>query len=186
MIAHDNLRLSFSFVFLIVSALTILISTIWVEREDVPGITSRLAVARAVARLCRGARGQQAIHRVDVAAIEIQMHGDRPAREALELVERVLARLVVLQLLPCLRRRRRCTELGQELFLVSRSTRSRKLLRVTTMEEGARAARAAHDRQAAVMPRVPHEALRRRAEVTVTEEVLAARGHSRALCGDRL
>lgn len=36
MIAHDNLRLSFSFVFLIVSALTILISTIWVEREDVP------------------------------------------------------------------------------------------------------------------------------------------------------
>ncbi|PYS92038.1 MAG: NADH-quinone oxidoreductase subunit N [Acidobacteria bacterium] len=36
MIAHDNLRLSFSFVFLIVSAMTILISTIWVEREDVP------------------------------------------------------------------------------------------------------------------------------------------------------
>ena len=36
MIAHDNLRLSFSFVFLIVSALTILVSTIWVEREDVP------------------------------------------------------------------------------------------------------------------------------------------------------
>ncbi len=36
MIAHDNLRLAFSFVFLIVSALTILISTIWVEREDVP------------------------------------------------------------------------------------------------------------------------------------------------------
>jgi NADH-quinone oxidoreductase subunit N len=36
MIAHDSLRLSFSFVFLLVSALTILISTIWVEREDVP------------------------------------------------------------------------------------------------------------------------------------------------------
>jgi NADH-quinone oxidoreductase subunit N len=36
MIAHDNLRLSFSFVFLIVSALTILASTIWVEREDIP------------------------------------------------------------------------------------------------------------------------------------------------------
>ncbi len=36
MIAHDNLRLSFSFVFLLVSALTILISTVWVEREDVP------------------------------------------------------------------------------------------------------------------------------------------------------
>src|SRR5215213_1978289 len=36
MIAHDNLRLSFYFVFLIVSALTILASTIWVEREDVP------------------------------------------------------------------------------------------------------------------------------------------------------
>jgi NADH-quinone oxidoreductase subunit N len=36
MIAHDSLRLSFSFVFLIVSALTILISTVWVERENVP------------------------------------------------------------------------------------------------------------------------------------------------------
>jgi len=36
MIAHDNLRLSFSFVFLIVTAVTILISTIWVQREDVP------------------------------------------------------------------------------------------------------------------------------------------------------
>ena len=36
MIAHDNLRMSFSFVFLIVTALTILVSTIWVEREDVP------------------------------------------------------------------------------------------------------------------------------------------------------
>jgi NADH-quinone oxidoreductase subunit N len=36
MIAHDNLRLSFSFVFLLVSAMTILISTVWVEREDVP------------------------------------------------------------------------------------------------------------------------------------------------------
>ncbi|MEJ7623353.1 MAG: NADH-quinone oxidoreductase subunit N [Pyrinomonadaceae bacterium] len=36
MIAHDNLRLSFSFVFLFVSALTVLISTIWVERENVP------------------------------------------------------------------------------------------------------------------------------------------------------
>ncbi|MFN6962831.1 MAG: NADH-quinone oxidoreductase subunit N [Pyrinomonadaceae bacterium] len=36
MIAHDNLRLSFSFVFLLVTALTVLISTVWVEREDVP------------------------------------------------------------------------------------------------------------------------------------------------------
>lgn len=36
MIAHDNLRLSFSFVFLLVSALTVLISTVWTEREDVP------------------------------------------------------------------------------------------------------------------------------------------------------
>ena len=36
MIAHDNLRLSFSIVFLIVSAVTVLISTIWVERENVP------------------------------------------------------------------------------------------------------------------------------------------------------
>lgn len=36
MIAHDNLRLSFSFVFLLVSAMTILISTVWVENEDVP------------------------------------------------------------------------------------------------------------------------------------------------------
>ena len=36
MVAHDNLRLAFSFVFLLVSALTILISTVWVERENVP------------------------------------------------------------------------------------------------------------------------------------------------------
>jgi len=36
MIAHDNLRLSFSFVFLLVSAMTVLVSTIWVERESVP------------------------------------------------------------------------------------------------------------------------------------------------------
>ena len=36
MIAHDNLRMGFSFVFLLVSALTILISTVWVENEDVP------------------------------------------------------------------------------------------------------------------------------------------------------
>lgn len=36
MISHDNLRLGFSIVFLIVTALTILISTVWVEREDVP------------------------------------------------------------------------------------------------------------------------------------------------------
>lgn len=36
MIVHDSLRLSFSFVFLLVSALTILISTVWVERENVP------------------------------------------------------------------------------------------------------------------------------------------------------
>lgn len=36
MIAHDNLRLSFSFVFLFVSAMTVLISTVWVRRENVP------------------------------------------------------------------------------------------------------------------------------------------------------
>lgn len=36
MIAHDNLRLGFSIVFLIVTAMTILISTVWAEREDVP------------------------------------------------------------------------------------------------------------------------------------------------------
>lgn len=36
MIAHDNLRISFSFVFLFVSAMTVLISTVWVERENVP------------------------------------------------------------------------------------------------------------------------------------------------------
>ncbi len=36
MIAHDNLRLGFSFVFLFVSAMTVLISTVWVERENVP------------------------------------------------------------------------------------------------------------------------------------------------------
>lgn len=36
MIAHDSLRLSFSFVFLFVTAMTILISTIWVERENMP------------------------------------------------------------------------------------------------------------------------------------------------------
>ncbi|MGI8467869.1 MAG: NADH-quinone oxidoreductase subunit N [Pyrinomonadaceae bacterium] len=36
MIALDGLRFSFSFVFLLVTALTILISTVWVERENVP------------------------------------------------------------------------------------------------------------------------------------------------------
>jgi NADH-quinone oxidoreductase subunit N len=36
MIAHDNLRLGFSFVFLLVSAMTILVSSVWVERENVP------------------------------------------------------------------------------------------------------------------------------------------------------
>jgi NADH-quinone oxidoreductase subunit N len=36
MVVHDSLRLSFSFVFLFVTAMTILSSTIWVEREDVP------------------------------------------------------------------------------------------------------------------------------------------------------
>ncbi len=36
MVSHDNLRLSFSFVFLLVSAMTILISTVWIELEDVP------------------------------------------------------------------------------------------------------------------------------------------------------
>lgn len=36
MIAHDNLRLSFSLVFLFVSAMTILVSTVWIDREGVP------------------------------------------------------------------------------------------------------------------------------------------------------
>lgn len=36
MVAHDSLRYSFSFIFLFISAMTILISTAWVEREDVP------------------------------------------------------------------------------------------------------------------------------------------------------
>jgi NADH-quinone oxidoreductase subunit N len=36
MIKMDNLRVSFTIVFLLVSALTILTSTVWVEREDVP------------------------------------------------------------------------------------------------------------------------------------------------------
>jgi NADH-quinone oxidoreductase subunit N len=36
MIANDALRISFSFVFLFVSAMTILISTVWTDREDVP------------------------------------------------------------------------------------------------------------------------------------------------------
>ncbi|MGI8786821.1 MAG: NADH-quinone oxidoreductase subunit N [Pyrinomonadaceae bacterium] len=36
MIANDSLRISFSFVFLIVTALTILISSVWSDREDVP------------------------------------------------------------------------------------------------------------------------------------------------------
>jgi NADH-quinone oxidoreductase subunit N len=36
MIALDGLRLSFTVVFLLVSALTILVSTVWVERENVP------------------------------------------------------------------------------------------------------------------------------------------------------
>jgi NADH-quinone oxidoreductase subunit N len=36
MVVVDGLRLSFSLVFVIVTALTILVSTVWVEREDVP------------------------------------------------------------------------------------------------------------------------------------------------------
>lgn len=36
MIAFDNLRMSFTLVMLFVSAMTILISTVWTEREDVP------------------------------------------------------------------------------------------------------------------------------------------------------
>lgn len=36
MIKFDNLRLSFTLVFLFVSALTILISSVWIEREDIP------------------------------------------------------------------------------------------------------------------------------------------------------
>ncbi len=36
MIASDGLRMSFSFVFLIVTAITILISSVWIDREEVP------------------------------------------------------------------------------------------------------------------------------------------------------
>lgn len=36
MVAHDSIRLSFSFVFLFVSAMTILISTVWTDNEQVP------------------------------------------------------------------------------------------------------------------------------------------------------
>lgn len=36
MIAHDSLRLSFSIVFLFISAITILVSTVWIDREGVP------------------------------------------------------------------------------------------------------------------------------------------------------
>lgn len=36
MIAHDSLRLSFSIVFLMITAVTILVSSVWVERENVP------------------------------------------------------------------------------------------------------------------------------------------------------
>lgn len=36
MIAHDSLRMSFSFVFLFVSAMTVLISAVWVENEKIP------------------------------------------------------------------------------------------------------------------------------------------------------
>ncbi len=36
MIVTDGLRLSFSFIFLLVTALTILISSVWIDREDVP------------------------------------------------------------------------------------------------------------------------------------------------------
>nr|MBA2735600.1 NADH-quinone oxidoreductase subunit N [Pyrinomonadaceae bacterium] len=36
MVANDGLRLSFTIVFLFVSAITILISTVWTDREDVP------------------------------------------------------------------------------------------------------------------------------------------------------
>ena len=36
MIAHDNLRMSFSFVALFTTAMTILISSVWIDRENVP------------------------------------------------------------------------------------------------------------------------------------------------------
>ncbi len=36
MIAYDNLRMAFSFVFLLVTAITILVSTVWVDNENVP------------------------------------------------------------------------------------------------------------------------------------------------------
>jgi NADH-quinone oxidoreductase subunit N len=36
MIAHDGLRVGFSFVFLLVTAVTVLVSSIWIDREGVP------------------------------------------------------------------------------------------------------------------------------------------------------
>ncbi len=36
MIAHDSLRISFSLVFLFITAMTILISSVWTERENIP------------------------------------------------------------------------------------------------------------------------------------------------------
>jgi NADH-quinone oxidoreductase subunit N len=36
MIVHDGLRIGFSFVFLFVTAITILISSVWIDREDLP------------------------------------------------------------------------------------------------------------------------------------------------------
>ena len=36
MVVNDDLRISFSFVFLFVSAITILISSVWTDRENVP------------------------------------------------------------------------------------------------------------------------------------------------------
>jgi NADH-quinone oxidoreductase subunit N len=36
MIAHDNLRMAFSFVFLLVTAITILTSSVWIDNENVP------------------------------------------------------------------------------------------------------------------------------------------------------
>jgi hypothetical protein len=49
------------------------------------------------------------------------------------------------------------------------------------MEEGADAAIADRERQAPLVSRAHDQALRRRAEMTMTEEVLAVRGHVLAL-----
>ena len=57
MIVLDELRLSFTLIFLLVSALTILISMVWVENERLPAGEFH-ALPILVARADRGARAQ--------------------------------------------------------------------------------------------------------------------------------